>query len=165
MDCRRPRRRVCAGSRRGHRSRLDRSAETLQFRGLVDDRRSIDEAADQRLKRRIAARLLDRIEFSILQSLYPRRETVAQEMAEPEDMIGSASRISIMVFDPEIRAMRVMVQAVEDIGSLTGRGGERPGVERAVLIRDMGIERHARIDAVFGVHIAAWPQARLDLLG
>jgi hypothetical protein len=34
---------------RSRRSRLDRSAETLQFRALVDDRRSIDEAADQRL--------------------------------------------------------------------------------------------------------------------
>src|SRR5208283_1888070 len=137
----------------------DRSAETLQFRGLADDRRSVDDAADQRFERRIAARLFDRIQFSILQSFYPGREAVAQEMAEPEDMIGSASRIGIMVLNPEIRPVRMMMQAVEDIGGFTGRGGERPRVKGAVLIRNMSIQRDAGIDAVFGVHVATWPSA------
>ena len=56
----------------------------------------------------------------------------------------------------------VMEQAVEDVGRLMGRGPDDRDVIGAMLVRDAGIRREARIDAILGVEItrAATPFAR-----
>ncbi len=73
-------------------------------------------------------------------------------MAQRENMIARPAGVRIMFLDGQRCA--VMQEAVEDMGSLAHRGGKNLAVERSVLVGDMRVEEHPRINAVFGVDVA-----------
>ena len=68
-------------------------------------------------------------------------------------MIGRPAGVGVMLDDPEIGA--VAGEAVEDIGRLMRRGRDHFDVVGRALIRIMGVEAEAMIDAIAGVDIAA----------
>ena len=121
----------------------------------LGDRRRFNRVADQRLKQRIGAGLLDRVELAVLQVLDPGREAEAQQMTEAEHMIGRAGGIGVVLGDAQVGLVRVMVQPVENVGRLAHRRRDHPGVERSVLAGHVSIEDHAGVDAVLGVDGAA----------
>src|SRR6516164_4183190 len=57
-----------------HRAGLDRGLETHELAPLADDLSGVKHPADQRPQQRIRARLLDRVEFAILEVFDPRCE-------------------------------------------------------------------------------------------
>ena len=68
-------------------------------------------------------------------------------------MIGRPASVGVMLDDFQIGA--VAGEAVEDIGRLMRRGRDHFDVVGRALIRIMGVEAEAMIDAIAGVDIAA----------
>lgn len=66
----------------------------------------------------------------------------------------------------DLEPSTVMKQPVEDIGRFVRRSRDDGHVVRAMLVRDVGIEREARVDAILGVEItrAAAPFAQAEEL-
>ncbi len=107
---------------------------------------------DQTLQRRIAGRFLDDGEPLVGQVADPRRESVAQEMAEGEDMIGEPAGVRVMLLDAKVGL--VVEQAVEHVGGVADRGVDDLGMERGILVGDVRVEGRARVVPVPGVHLA-----------
>ena len=66
-------------------------------------------------------------------------------------MVRDAAGVDRVLLDPQARL--VVEQAVQHVRRLAGGGGDHLGVERAVLVRHMGVERDARLVAVPGVDV------------
>ena len=96
--------------------------------------------------------LLYRAETIILEIAQTRHEAKPEKMAQRENMIARAAGVRVMLFDGQRRA--VMQKPVEDMGGLAHGGREDLAVKRTVLVGDMRVEEHSRIDAVFGVDVA-----------
>ena len=67
-------------------------------------------------------------------------------------MIARAAGIGVMFLDDQGGSM--VQKPVEDMGRLTHGGRNDLGVKRPILIGDMRIEEHPRVDAVFCVDLA-----------
>src|SRR5208337_4274060 len=68
-----------------------------------------------------------------------------------EHVVGRPTRIGVMLLDP--KAALVVQQAIEDMRRLARGRGNNLGMIRAELIGDMGVERHAWLIAMAGIHI------------
>lgn len=75
-----------------------------------------------------------------------RCEAEAQKMAEGEDVVGETARIGVVLLDPQIGLM--VEQAVENMCCVAGIRGDDLGIERRVLVGDVGIEEHSRLIAI-----------------
>ena len=112
---------------------------------------------NRRLDPFVGGGFLNSAETIILEIAKARHEAESEEMAQREDVIVRSARVGIVLLDGQDGA--VMQKAVEDMGSLAHGGRNDLAVKRPILIRNMRVEEHPRIDAVFGVDLAeAWPR-------
>src|SRR5450755_233485 len=72
-------------------------------------------------------------------------------MAEREYMIGKASGVGVMLFDPKLGFL--IEQPIEYIGRIASGRVDRGDVIATVLIGDMRVDEHARFIAVARVHM------------
>ena len=91
------------------------------------------------------------VQLAFLEITDTRREAVSQQMAEPEDVIGRAGGVGVVLADRDATFM--LEQAVEHESRFADGGGNDLGVERGILVGDVRIEFHAWIAAVFGIGI------------
>ena len=70
-------------------------------------------------------------------------------MTQGEDVIGESGGVGVMLFDAEVGF--VIQQAVEHMGRVPHGCAYELGVEWGVLVRDVSIERRARLVAVAGI--------------
>jgi len=75
-----------------------------------------------------------------------RRETKTQQVAERKNVIGETRRFGVMLLNPQIGLM--VEQAIENMRRITGIRGDDLGIERSVLVGDVGVKEHARLIAV-----------------
>ena len=115
---------------------------------------------DQTLQRRIAGRFLDDGEPLVGQVADARREPVAQEMAQREDVVGESAGVRVMLLDAKVGL--VVEQAVEHVRGVADRGVDDLGMERGVLVGDVRVEGRAGIVPVPGVH---FPPGLADAAG
>gem|GEM_PF-4351258 len=73
-------------------------------------------------------------------------------MHQREDVIGEARRVGVVFLDAQVGF--VVKQAVEHIGRVAHADIDDLGVERRVLVRDVGVERPSWAAAVFRVDVA-----------
>jgi len=94
---------AAARRRRTNRGRdgagLDRGLHADELGPAAHDGRGVDRVAEQRLEERIAARLLDRVELALAQVADARREGVAEQVAQPEHMVGSPGGVGVVLDD------------------------------------------------------------------
>jgi hypothetical protein len=81
------------------------------------------------------------------------RKFEAQHVAEREDLVGEPGGVGVVLFDAQLGF--VIQKAIEHMGRVADIGVDHLGVERRVLIGQMGIEQDAGLAAVFGVAVAA----------
>ena len=125
---------------------------------------AVDRAADQARQETPARLDPEGVEPAILEVAHARREAEAEHREEPEDLVGGAAGVGVMLGDAQPGA--VMEQPVEHVRRL-GRGRRDDlGVERAELVGDVGVERDAGLVAVPGVDVAERlaPAARAEEL-
>ena len=67
-------------------------------------------------------------------------------------MIGEAGRVGVVLLDPQVGF--VIQQAVEHVGRVAHADVHDLGVERRVLVGDMGVERPPWAAAVFRIDVA-----------
>src|SRR3546814_9622273 len=90
-------------------------------------------------------------------------EPEAAQMSPTKHVVGHPAGVGVVLLDG--KACLMVQQAVQDVRRLAGRGGDHLGVERTVLVGDMGIERHAglvtvtRVDVSDSLAAAAGPAA------
>jgi hypothetical protein len=72
-------------------------------------------------------------------------EAVAEEGQQPEAVVRDAPGVHRVFLDPQPGL--VVEQAVQHVRRLAGGCGDDLGVERPVLVRHVGVERHARLVA------------------
>ncbi len=80
------------------------------------------------------------------------REAEAQQVHQREDVIGEACRVGVVLLDPQVGF--VVQQAVEHVGRVAHADVHDLGVERRVLVGDVGVERPPWAAAVFRVDVA-----------
>ena len=73
-------------------------------------------------------------------------------MHEGKDMIGEARRVGVVLLDAQVGL--VVQQAVEHVGRVAHADVHDLGVERRVLVGDMGVERPPWAAAVFRIDVA-----------
>ena len=74
-----------------------------------------------------------------------------KQVHQCEHVVGEACCVGVVLFDPQVRLM--IQQAVQHVGGIAHRGVDDLGVERCVLVGDVGVELHARLLAVFQVYL------------
>ena len=73
-------------------------------------------------------------------------------MHQGKDVIGEAGRVGVVLLDPQVGF--VIQQAVEHVGRVAHADVHDLGVERRVLVGDMGVERPPWAAAVFRIDVA-----------
>ena len=131
---------------------LDRGRQAQDLVPVGRDLLGVERRADEALQRRVAVRFLDGGEPLVGQVANARRESVAQEMAQREDVVGEPGGVGVMLLDAEVGF--VVEQAVEHVRGVTDRGVDDLGVERGILIGYVRVEGHAGIVPVPGVYLA-----------
>ena len=81
-----------------------------------------------------------------------RCEAEAQQVHQGEDVIGETGRVGVVLLDPQVGL--VVQQAVEHVGRVAHADVHDLGVERRVLVGDMGVERPPWAAAVFRIDVA-----------
>src|SRR5262249_14666089 len=76
-------------------------------------------------------------------------EPKTEQMTQGEDMIGESGGVGVMLFDVEVGF--VIQQPVEHMGGIPDVCAYELGMEWGVLVRDVSIERRARLVAVAGI--------------
>ncbi len=112
----------------------------------------IERAADHRFQPVIGGVALRDVELGVAQVADARREAEAQQVHQTKDVIGEACRIGVVLLDAQIGF--VVQQAVEHVGRVAHADVHDLGVERRVLVGDVGVERPPRAAAVFRVDVA-----------
>ena len=115
--------------------------------GDVDRRLGIGEGREQWVE----ARAGRQVQLAVREVAQARREAVAEEGHEAEDVVGRAAGVDGVLLDGE--AGLVVEQTVEHVRRLAGGGGDDLRVERPVLVGDVGVEAHARLVAVTRVDV------------
>lgn len=77
-----------------------------------------------------------------------RHEPVAQEMTQREHVVGGAAGVGVAL------AALSAHKSIEDVGRLRRRGREHARVERAVPVRQVGVDSQAGLGSVLGVDLA-----------
>ena len=96
------------------------------------------------------------VELAILEVAQPWREAEAKHRKKPEDLVGGAARVRVVLGDAQPGA--VLEQPSQHVRRL-GRGRRDDfGVEGAELVGDVGVERDAGLVAVPGVDVAEQPR-------
>jgi len=113
----------------------------------------VDCPADQRIERFVGCTRADDMKPPVGQITDARREIESQEVAEAKHVIDRAGGVRVVLANVD-RAL-VVHEPVENMRSLAGVGRDDLGVERRVTIGDMGVELHARFQAVLGVVVGA----------
>jgi len=67
-------------------------------------------------------------------------------------MVSEASRIRVVLFDPQIGFM--VQETIEHIRGIANTDVDDLGAERCVLVGDVGIEQLSRLRAVLGIDVA-----------
>ena len=114
--------------------------------GDVDGCLGIDHGRDQRIDRQPGRQ----VQSTLLQVAHARREAVTEERHEPEHVVGHPAGVDGVLLDREPGLM--VEEPVEHVRRLACGRGDDLGVERPILIGDVGVERHARLVAMAGVH-------------
>jgi len=130
---------------------FDRRGQTQNLVPVSADVLNVQRAADHWAQRRVVLYALRDIQFGFAQVADARGKTKAQQMHQGEDMIGEASRVGVVLLDPQIRL--VIQQTIEHIGRIPHSDIHHSGTERRVLIGDMGIEQPPWFVAVFRVDV------------
>ena len=81
-----------------------------------------------------------------------RGELESKWVKQCKDVVGEAGRIGVVLLDSELGF--VVEEPVEHMSGVAHIGVDHLGVERRVLVGQMGIEQDARLAAVFGVSVA-----------
>ena len=115
---------------------------------VVAVHRAADQAC-QKIRHGLAA---EGVESAILEVAQSWGEAEAEHREQPEDLVGGAARVRVVLGDAQPRAM--LEQPVQHMRRL-GRGRcDDFGVEGAELVGDVGVERDAGLVAVSGVDVA-----------
>ena len=117
---------------------------------LADDIH-LDASTQERLEGRVSCRRLDAGQLPVGEVAQPGAEAEAEHDAENEDMVRYAPCVDVVGVDLQAGAM--VQQAVEHIGCLVGRRGDHPDMIGSVLVREMGVEAEAGIDAIASVDL------------
>ncbi len=112
----------------------------------------VERAADHRLQPVVGGIALRDVELGVAQVADARREAEAQEVHQGEDVISETRRVGVMLFDAQVGF--VVQQAVEHVGRIAHADVHDLGVERRVLVGDVGVERPPWAATVFGVDVA-----------
>ncbi len=112
----------------------------------------IERAADHRLERLIGGIALRDVELGVAQVADARGEAEAQQVHQRKDVIGESGRVGVVFLDAQVGF--VVQQAVEHVGRVAHADVHYLGVERCVLVGDVGIERPPWAAAVFRVDVA-----------
>jgi hypothetical protein len=81
-----------------------------------------------------------------------RREAKTQQMAERKNVIGESGGVGIVFFNLQFRF--VVEQTIEYIRGISCGRIDELGLERGVLVRNVGIEGHPRIIAVTRIDLS-----------
>ena len=112
----------------------------------------VERAADHGFQRVIGGVALRDVELGVAQVADARREAEAQEVHQREDVIREPCRVGVVLLDAQVGF--VVQQAVEHVGRVAHADVHDLGVERRVLVGDMGVERPPWAAAVFRVDVA-----------
>jgi hypothetical protein len=111
----------------------------------------VDAAADQSGERRVGLGVAMDIQALVGQITDAGRKAKAQQVHQAEHMVGEPGRVGVVLLDAQVRF--VVQQAIQDMGGVAHCGIDDLGVERRVLVGDVGVKLHARFLAVFQVHL------------
>ncbi len=120
-------------------------------------------AAYHRPQRRVGLHALRHIQPGFTEVADAWCEAEAQQVHQGEDVIGEASRVGVVLLDPQVGL--VVQQAVEHIGGVAHADIHHAGAERRVLVGDMGVKQPPRLAAVLRIDVpgtlapAASPEA------
>src|SRR3974390_3187394 len=128
---------------------LDRRGETEDFIPVADDLFPIYSPADEGRERLISGWLLHGIETRVGKVANTWGEPKTKQMTQGEDVIGESGGVGVMLFDVE--GGFVIQQPVEHMGRVTHGCAYELDMEWGVLVRDVSIERRARLVAVAGI--------------
>ena len=139
--------------RGGHGARADRRRHPQQLVPVLSDVHDVDLTAgvDHGREQRVDAQARRQVQPTVLEVAHARREAIAEEGHEPEDVVGGTACVDRVLVDRQPGL--VVEQAVEHVRRLTGGRGDHLGVERTVLVGDVGVERDARLVAVTRVDV------------
>jgi hypothetical protein len=98
----------------------------------------VERAADHRFQC-LGGIALGNVELGVAQVTDARREAEAQQVHQREDVIGEARRVGVVLLDAQVGF--VVQQAVEHVGRVAHADIHHLGVERRVLVGDVGVER------------------------
>lgn len=112
----------------------------------------VERAADHGFQRLVGGVALRDVELGVAQVADARREAETQQVHQREDVIGEARRVGVVLLNAQIGF--VVQQAVEHVGRVAHADVHDLGVERRVLVGDVGVERPPRAAAVFRVDVA-----------
>ena len=111
----------------------------------------VDAAADPSGERRVGLGVAVDIQTLVGQIADARRETEAQQMHQREHLVGEAGRVGVVLLDAQVRL--VVEQAVQHVGRVAHGGIDDLGMERRVLVGEVGVKRYARLLAVLQVGV------------
>ena len=80
-----------------------------------------------------------------------RCKSKSQEMAERENVVSESGGIGVVLVDLQFRFM--VEQTVQNVCRITYGRADELGVERPVLVRDVGVKRHAGVVTVTRIYI------------
>ncbi len=112
----------------------------------------VERAADHRFQRLVGGIALRDVELGVAQVTNARGEAEAQQVHQREDVVREPCRVGVVLLDPQVGF--VIQQAVEHVGRVAHADVHDLGVERRVLVGDMGVERPPGLLPYFGL---MWP--------
>ena len=139
--------------RGGHRTLPDGGRQTQDFIPMGADGLGIDPAPDERRERRVITGLAGDEQPLVGQVADAWREAKPEQVHQREDVVGEARRVRVVLLDAQIRL--VVEQTVEHVGGIAHADVDDLGMERGVLVGDVGVEQHAGLAAVLRVDVAA----------
>ena len=134
------------------RALLDRGGHPQDFIPMGADVLDVERAADHRFQRLVGGIALRDVELGVAQVTNARGEAEAQQVHQREDVVREPCRVGVVLLDPQVGF--VIQQAVEHVGRVAHADVHDLGVERRVLVGDMGVERPPWAAAVFRIDVA-----------
>lgn len=111
----------------------------------------VERAAEHRFQRVIGRVTSRDVELGVAKVADARREAKAQQVHQGEDVIGESRRVGVVFLDAQVGF--VVQQAVEHIGRVAHADVHDLGVERRVLVGDVGVEHPPWAAAIFRVDV------------
>ena len=112
----------------------------------------VERAADHRFQCLVGGIALWNVELGVAQVADARREAEAQEVHQREDVIREPCRVGVVLLDAQVGF--VVQQAVKHVGRIAHADIDHLGVERRVLVGDVGVKSPPWAAAVFRVDVA-----------